>query len=447
MIWLYRIFYPLAFLILLPSFLKRMRRRGGYEGSTAARLALRPPPPRSSRTRPRVWVQAVSVGELLAIESLLDSINRELGWEIVLSTTTSTAFTLAMKRFQNRCAWIGWFPLDFAPCSVRTWNRLSPDVVLLMEGELWPEHLHQARKRRVPVFLINARLSDRTHRRYKKIPRSLMHSLVTGKITQVLAASEEDAERWRKFLPTEQVVVTGNLKMDVPIPEEETLAKRRQTLLREFGFLPPDDAQHPTAEPLILFGNSTWPGEEEVLLKTLKAALHAGVDCRVLLVPRHAERRAELQRLLESSGFPYHLRSQGEQAPRGTMVYLADTTGELPQLLPCADLVLIGRSLPPNETGQNPLEAIAQRKPVVMGPNMETFRAMASQLLEEDAAVLVQNTKEAPAQLLALLQDPRKRTQLHQRAMQWLERQRGSREATVQILREASITPPTLDRD
>src|ERR1051325_6633028 len=169
MLWFYRLFFPPALLLLAPRYLRRMWRRGGYRENFSHRFGAHPQLPKRSASVPRVWLQAVSVGEMLAIAPLLEALHRD-GVEIYLTTTTSTGHKLASERYGKLIIGLGYFPIDWWLFSVRAWRRIAPDLVILTEGERWPEHMRQAARRNVRVLCINARLSDRSFRRMKLFP-------------------------------------------------------------------------------------------------------------------------------------------------------------------------------------------------------------------------------------------------------------------------------------
>ena len=319
MLWLYRLlFLPLAVLA-APYYGWRMRRRGGYSAHFGQRFGATPALPAKRAEVKRVWMQAVSVGELLAIAPLLDAWKREGGVEVYLTTTTSTGYALAEERYLKKglAVALGYFPLDFWFFSARAWRAVQPDLVVVMEGERWPEHMHQATRRGVPAVAVNARLSDRSFRRMRRLG-PLARLLVRG-LGRVLAVGEGDAERFRDFgVPADRVEVTGNLKLDVALPEVGVAERVR--LRGELGF---------PAEAPILLGASTWPGEEAALLEAWKPLRAAG--WKLLLVPRHAERREEVAALLDAeaaaTGLRWHLPSRGV-ATEANDVAVADTTGE-----------------------------------------------------------------------------------------------------------------------
>lgn len=169
MIWLYRLLFVPVLLVLAPGYLLRMRKRGGYGRDFAQRFGAHPNLAPSAARR-RVWIQAVSVGEMLAIGPLLRAL-KSSGAEIYLTTTTSTGRRIAVERHADLVAAIGYFPLDAWPFTARAWRRIKPDLAILMEGERWPEHLRQAALRGVPVISVNTRLSDRTFGRLRLLDR------------------------------------------------------------------------------------------------------------------------------------------------------------------------------------------------------------------------------------------------------------------------------------
>ena len=169
MIFLYRIIYPIFFLILSPYYLKRMIKRGGYGKKLKYRLGFWPRLPNKDSKRTRIWIQAVSFGELSSIHSILRSFLSNSNFEIVLSGTTSTGQKIAEQKYSKELLASGPFPLDWFPCSWLTWSRIKPDLAICVDSELWPEHMHQAKKKGIPFCIINGRLSDRSYNRLRKL--------------------------------------------------------------------------------------------------------------------------------------------------------------------------------------------------------------------------------------------------------------------------------------
>ena len=404
-------------LLASPFYLRRMLKRGGYRAGFGQRFGAVPALPPKRAGVSRVWLQAVSVGELLAMGPLLKRLAESGRAEVYLTTTTSTGFAIAKEKYAGCTIGIGYFPLDWWLFSRRAWSRIQPDLVLLAESELWPEHLAQAGRRGVPAVLLNARLSDRSFRRLHAV-RTLASRLYR-KVARILPASEQDARRFRQLgVPAEKLAITGNLKFDVTIPELDPWT--RSMLRRELGF---------TDTQLVVLGSSTWPGEELAMLRLLERARRYGVICQLLLVPRHAERRGEIEALLATRLLNWHLRSRGN-AMGQVDVCVADTTGELAQITQVADLVFVGKSLPPNEGGQTPIEAASLGKPLFFGPAMSNFRVAAAALCDCGAAILVADEVEVVDQGLALLRDEKRRGAMAAAARAWHTANQGAMERT-----------------
>ncbi|MDF3058375.1 MAG: 3-deoxy-D-manno-octulosonic acid transferase [Rariglobus sp.] len=411
-------------LLALPYYLLRMRRRGGYREHFGQRFGAVPPLPAKRPGVRRVWLQAVSVGEMLAIAPLLEALRADPAVEVYLTTTTSTGYALARERYTGLAIGIGYFPVDWWLFSRRAWTRIAPDLVILLEGERWPEHIRQANVRGVPVLAVNARLSDRSFRRMMKL-RALSAPLFRG-ISRVLACSEHDAERFREIgFSAGHVITTGNIKLDVTIPllsTEEKLALRR-----ELGF----------GGESVLLGSSTWPGEEAALIEVFKALRAEGRVVRLLIVPRHAERRAEIEELFQGGGLAYHFRSRGP-VPAGVPVdvVVADTTGELRRLTQLAELVFVGKSLPPHHEGQTPVEAAALGKPVIFGPVMSNFRAISRDMCAAGAALAVPDVAGLHAAVLSLWADAPARARMAAAAQAWRQANQGAVGRTLEVIRK-----------
>jgi 3-deoxy-D-manno-octulosonic-acid transferase len=422
MLWLYRILFIPALVVLGPGYLRRMYRRGGYRENFSHRFGDHPQLPPKGPGTTRVWVQAVSVGEMLAIGPILATL-REQGVDIYLTTTTSTGYYLAIERYSEFVIGVGYFPIDWWPFMARAWRRIDPDLAILTEGERWPEHLRQAADRGVPVVGVNFRLSDRSFARLKKF-RSGARWLLSG-VTRVLPGSAEDEARFIDLgVPRERIVTTGNIKLDVQIPllDDAQLAHLRKQL-----GLP--------ADSYIVLGSSTWPGEEEALLETMRRARAAGLKCSLLIVPRHAERRTEIERTLIAAGVRYHIRTRGSAAGE-VDVTLADTTGELQKLTQVADLVFVGKSLPPHTEGQTPVEAAALAKPILVGPGMSNFRPIVRDLIARGAAREVATPEELASACVDLLRDPERRAVLAGAAAQWRRDNIGAVQRTLRVIWE-----------
>ncbi len=424
-IWIYRLFFLPALLVIAPVLLWKSRRREGQWQGLKQRFGHVPVLPAKKTGKKRVWLQAVSVGEVLAIELVVKGLLTEEGLELVITTTTSTGYRVACEKYAGKVLGIAYFPIDFWWCVARAWRAIKPDLFVLMEGERWPEHLNAAVVRNVPVLTINARISDRSFRRMQMWPW-FASGLVKG-ITRMSVVSDSDARRFAELgISATDIAVAGNLKLDTELVELDGPA--RSALLQEMGFGETDT---------IIVGASTWPGEEEALLAACRSYWDGGTDqtgkVRLLLVPRHAERAAEIVQEIEAAGRSYHVRSQGS-ASEPVDVCLADTTGELSRLVQLAEVVWIGKSLPPHSQGQTPVEAARLGKPVLFGPGMGNFRGIAAHLIAHGAARKIDSKAELEVGLKTLLADASLREGMSWAGRAWNDQNRGAKDRTLETL-------------
>ncbi len=422
-IWIYRLIFAPVALALAPKYLLKMKRRGNSEGTFSMRLGVGVEDWRKVEGKRRVWIQAVSLGEILVVEALLRKLADDERVEVLLTTTTSTGYALATEKYSDICDKIYYFPLDFWPFSRKFWKRTRSDVAICAETELWPEHMRQARKRGVPMVVVNGRLSDKSFRYARRL--SFLFRGHLRCIERVLAISEHDAERFREIgLPPERISVTGNLKVDVDIGERFD-ARKRAELKQGLGL----------GNGFVLLGSSTWPGEEAALLRAFRSLRGSLPNCRLMLVPRHAERRGEIRDLLEreASDLRCHFKSEG--APETEVdILVGDTSGELRALTQLADLAFVGKSLPPHKEGQTPIECGLLGVPLLFGPGMSNFRSVHKGMLESGAAELVEDEDTLVSRILTLAVDGRALEAQSKRQREWAENSRGSLERTLEAL-------------
>ena len=414
LVFTYRLLFIPILLCVLPYYLLRMRKRGGYRAHFFDRFGLLPRPKRSSP----VWIQAVSVGETEALQPLLIKL-KQRNVPVYLTTTTSTAFRIIEKKYASLVDTFGYFPLDFWLFSALAWRRIRPKTILLTESELWPEHLFQAAQHSVPVYLINGRCSDRAfsrHRRFLPIAQTLF-----GFLTKILACSTADAERFRALCPKHfPIVQSGNLKTDAAI--QSAIATISGVLLEELG--------EKWQDASILLGASTWSGEEKMLVEFFLKARKEFPNVRLILVPRHVERTNEVKSLLQTYPISFCLRTQ---PMKNSDVYVVNTTGELRSFLQIADVVFIGKSFPPHYGGQTPIEAAVCGKPMVYGSHMENFTEICANLETTHAAVRCTDVRTLEKQLFYWLKHPKDAVTCGKAAKQWVYARQG---ATDVVLRE-----------
>lgn len=358
---------------------------------------------------------------MLAIEPLLKALAADKRIEIYLTVTTSTGYAVAQEKYSELAVGISYFPIDFYPFSSRVWDTVDPDIAICAETELWPEHSRQAVKRSVPFLLVNGRLSDRSFKRAMQL-RGFFRPVLLN-TSGIYACSDLDRERYIELgAPADRVVTTGNIKVDVtiePILDEITRSSMRAEMGLSDGF--------------VLLGSSTWPGEEEMLIDAIRAVRELDSNARLLIVPRHAERRHEIEAMLRerAADLRYHFKSRG--APDEELdVLIADTHGELRALTQLSDLAFVGKSLPPHGEGQTPVECGVLGRAMVFGSGMSNFRSIREGLLQHGAAREVSDAAEAIETIVALSQDPAARLRMGQGGRAWHAGSRGAVRRTAE---------------
>jgi 3-deoxy-D-manno-octulosonic-acid transferase len=374
-----------------------------------------------------VWFHGVSVGEIHLLRQVVARFRQRYpGLPCAVSATTDTGFDEARKAFPDLPVF--WFPLDFSWAVRRALRRLDPALVVLAEGELWPNLLLAARRRGVPVAVLNARMSPRSLRRYRlltPLARPLVRSLAL-----VAAQTEEFAAAFRALgAEPDKVRVTGNVKFDGVSGDRNN--PRTAELRQLFGLR--------TGEPVWVAGSTQAP-EEEICLEIFARLRSEFPGLRLFLVPRQKDRFDGVARLLERGGLPFLRRSAltPESAFPGARpdIVLVDTIGELGALWGLADVAFVGGSLDGKRGGQNMIEPAAYGAAVVFGPHVWNFRDTAARLVGADAARQVNDTAGLEAAVRELLGNARERGRAGEAAREFVARQQGATGRTVDLLGE-----------
>lgn len=429
---LYAFLYTLALGLYLPFYVWRTL-LGGRKGLQLSRRLWRLPPSlRQPAPGPKVWVHAVSVGEVNAVEPLVRAL-AERGVQVFLSTTTDTGQEQARRLFREQASTF-YFPVDWQWLYKRILKHLHPRAIVVAETELWPGLLLAARSRGVAVALVNGRLSDASFRRYRRLRFFFAPLLRTFKALCVQTLQDKKRLLEMGAAP-EQVHWTGNLKYDFslsPDPQREELARRVASLLRAEGRPLQDPA---AAESRIWVCGSTREGEEELLMDCLLRVRRDFEALRMVLAPRHPHRCDAVESLARKRDLSVLRRSRLEEADQGPApdILLVDTIGDLRYLYQCADVVFVGGSLV-RGGGQNILEPAYFGKAVLFGPHMENFREMARSFTEAYAALQVSGPEELSQSLLHLLQDPTAAEWLGRNARKVMRSSQGALERTLEIL-------------
>ncbi len=423
MIWLiYNLLFPILFLAMLPYFLLRMCRRGGYAKGFMQRLGNYDDALKAHiNERSRVWVHAVSVGETyVALRFMEEWRQLQPDMAFVLSVNTSTAHTLAAKAL-NKDDVLIYFPVDFPWVIKRVLGLLKPRMLVLTECEFWPNLIRLSKDRAIPVLLINGRMSDRSFKGYYRY-RWLFTPLLRM-VDHLCVQGPQDQARYLTLGARSGCVQeTGSAKYDVALKDPGSLEAATAILA----------AAHMVPGDLILLGGSTWPGEEDVLLDYYLQSKTKFPNLKLILVPRHAERRDEVVALIERRNLMFVQRSKGGSLSAGDTpgVLLVDTTGELKHLYTAVTVIFIGKSLT-QHGGQNIIEPAVCGRPVVVGPNMENFADIVREFKESDALLQVGSEAELHEKLDQLLADEPMRNALGSRAATFVANKRGSIKATV----------------
>lgn len=420
--WIYNILFFVGYLLMMPSFMRRMRKRGGYRAHFAQRLGRYEPDVAAAlASRRRLWVHAVSVGEAFAAGKLLEELRRQSpGLAFVLSTTSSTGYAVCEKMVGPDDVLI-YFPTDYPWVVRRALDAVRPLGLVLTESELWPNMLRACARRGIPLVLVNGRISDRSFPRYRLLRCFFGPVLRSFRLLMVQYATDRD--RLVAMGADPAVVRTmGTVKFDVQSPAETVSARVRDGL--SAAAIGPDHT--------VLLGASTWPGEETTLLQAYAELRGKHPALRLVLVPRHMERGDEVEAAVNAAGFTCLRRSrmlrEGGAAvvSAANAVLLADTTGELLAFHAHADIVFVGKTLDPNIGGQNMIEPAALGKAVVVGPHTENFAGPMAILRQARAVVEVEDAGALESALARLLDHADERRALGARAAETVMLQSGA---------------------
>ncbi|MEO6726403.1 MAG: 3-deoxy-D-manno-octulosonic acid transferase, partial [Blastocatellia bacterium] len=388
---LYSLLYTLAFIALLPYFAYQAIFNRKYLGNLRGRLWLSSGLPWTAAPcmavndpRPAIWLHAVSVGETLAAKPLIAALRERFpNHRLIISTTTMTGQAVARERLAEADG-VCYFPFDWKFTVRRALNAIQPQIVILMESELWLNFLVECRVRNISTVVANGRISDRSFRRSRKFGFFIRR--LYGLVTRFLMQSRVDAERAMKLgASPERVGVSGNLKYDIrDTSESSALAETAKQL---------DDIFALSLSPLIVAG-STSEGEEQILLEAFGQLQKLGraENVRLLIAPRHPERFDAVAKLIRASRLNWTKRSAGNQASKTADVILLDSIGELAALYRFASIVFVGGSLVA-KGGHNILEPAVFAKPIVVGPHMENFREIMIEFLRRKAVIQLKATE------------------------------------------------------
>lgn len=413
-LWIYRVLAMLA----LPLAIPVLKIRQLFSGKSRPRFRDRMGRGLPELPTDAIWIQAVSVGEVELARRLVAEIGRKApNQTIFLTATTATGLDLAKRTLGDELP-VFPCPVDLPGPVSRVMDVAAPQLVVLVETELWPELIHQAGRRRIPVAVVNARLSEGSFAGYRRVAGALRKLLAPVRL--VLARTEADAGRFAGLgVASENIVIGGNLKYDLE-------ADQRPLSWAE-------DVRSTTAGRPVVIAGSTMEGEEALVVRAIKDLAVAGPQPFLILAPRHPERFDAVAELLATNGIDFVRRSEEGAVTPTTGAFLIDTIGELGRAYRLATVAFIGGSLVPTG-GHNPLEPAVWGVPVLSGTHVHNFQEVYDEMTSAGGARLVADADELRISLAAWLDDPKLAQSAGAAGREVVEQNRGATSRTATAL-------------
>jgi 3-deoxy-D-manno-octulosonic-acid transferase len=417
-----RAFYSCLFYLLIPFVLLRLLWRGikapAYRYRWRERFAF------YNKKYPQgvIWFHAVSVGEAEALFPLVRQIQKQHpDAKLLITTTTPTGSARVKAVMQDTVAHV-YLPYDVPDAVNRFMQCFKPKLAVIMETEIWPNLFLYCGKNGIPLYIINARLSEKSSRGYQKIP-SLVYPALAA-VNLIAAQTQDDANRFIAIgADNEKVKTLGNIKFDVEIPKS-IIAQGLQIKADLFS------------GRFVWLIASTHKDEEALFLEIYKEIKQTIPELLLVIVPRHPERFADVKKLCEQLQLAVVMRTAGDRVYPETDVYLVDTMGELKMLYAASDVAFVGGSMVPRG-GHNILEAAAVGVPVMFGPYMHNFKEIARGVLSYNGAIQCQNKDELVNAILTLNEQPAYREALAEKGMEFVRQNQGAIARICAILEKA----------
>jgi 3-deoxy-D-manno-octulosonic-acid transferase len=401
-----------------PAYRDRLSERLGFtrasmsaasEQSSVAAPSVRPQP---------LWIHAVSVGEVQAAAPLLRALRKEYPQRPLLVTTATPTGAQRVRSLFGDSVSHAYLPYDLPGAVRRFLDRVRPSLAIVMEREIWPNLFRECERRRIPILLASARISERSATRHRKLA-ALFRDALAGNVT-VAAQTAQDAERYRS-IGAQRVLVTGNVKFDIEVPEA---AREAGEKLRATQF----------ASRLVWVAGSTHDGEEQQLLEAHRLVLAQRPDALLVLVPRHPNRFGAVHEWLRSERVAYAARSRNESVTEATPVLLVDTLGELMMFYAAADITFVGGSLITTVGGHNLLEPAVLQRPILVGPHNFNAPDIAQLMIERGAARQVDSAGQLATALLELYADPAARAGMGECGYAIVAENRGALQRLMELI-------------
>ncbi len=408
MIYIWNAIYLLLLIIVSPYylFIKRAFVKGRYRISDKFGKNLNLPPKKGKR----LWIHAVSLGEVNLSIPIVKALKEKGDYEILITSTTPTGLELARKRLSDLC-YIQPSPFDLITSTEKFFKKFEPDILILIEAEIWPTLLWEAKRRNVPALLVNTRFGRRTEILFKIFKP--LSSKILNKIEKFLVQSERTKDFLIKVgIRDEKITVAGSLKADLLLPDfSEDLFNKKKEELNLSG-------------KKVIVAGSTVEGEEVILLKAFKK--YGKRDIVMIIAPRHPERFSRVENIIKYYGFKYQKRSSFQKDD--FEIFLLDTIGELPEFYAISDCSFVGGSLV-KVGGHNFLEPVYYKKPVFFGPFMHNFRELCEIFISNGGAKVVRDEKDLIEMFDSVGSESQKRMGI--KGHEILNKIRGAKEKTL----------------
>ena len=412
--------YTTLFFLSLPLILLRLYWRGFKAPEYRLRWLERLGFYQQSSQKEVIWFHAVSVGEAEAVFPLIKQFMLKYPLAKILITTTTPTGSARVKAVMGQSVEHVYLPYDVSFAVQRFLNHFQPKIAVIMETEIWLNLFLLTAKAKIPLFIINARLSEKSCRGYQKIPSLIQLALAS--VTTIATQTEIDTQRFKAIGAKEnQLQTLGNIKFDLSI-SDDVIKKGKDLRQEQFS------------QRFVWIIASTHQDEEAMFLQLYPQLKKQIPELLLIFVPRHPERFNEVAKLVENHPLQLVKRSSEKNCDFKTDVYLADTMGELKMLYAAADVTFVGGSLFKHLGGHNVLEPAAQEIPVMFGGYMRHFKAIAEGLLNQHAAIQCSDSEEISAQLIKLYQQPEYRQQLALRGKSFVEINQGALTRVLQLL-------------
>ena len=371
------------------------------------------------QNKPVLWIHAVSVGEVNAAKPVISSLlDQYSNYQILVTTVTPTGAYTIKQHFGEDIRHL-YLPYDL-PFSVKRFLHLiKPSILITMETEIWPNLYQSCHVAKIPVLIVNARLSEKSSKGYQLVSGLMKQTL--RKVDIIAAQTDIDAERFISFgADKNKVIVAGNLKFDITIPHSVT--EQAESLKRYFSINRP-----------IWIAASTQEGEEEIILKAHQAILKNYFDAILILAPRHPERVDKVVSLCDAAKLKYIRRTESRSFSSEYSVYILDTLGEMQLHYAASQIAFVGGSLV-NTGGQNMMEPASLGLPIISGQYTYNFTEVTQLLTENDALVVVYNAEELAKEVCAMLSDANHRHNMGEKGRKVIEENKGNLKRLMKVI-------------